>query len=193
MYRPLLAACSQVAFSSLRLFKNPCLGNGATHNCLGVPTSVNNQDKPHRCAHRPNCEPSSTAFGIFGYLCKLGRHERNEGWGRGGGEGIHRISVPMSEYQSEFFSVTTLLYYGKWLYSSLRLYSVKQQLSLFRSNKGYINLGEWVGVFKKSVHYWLGLRYWECFICTTRDSRWFGHQGYVTTLRMVEVEHAGWE
>lgn len=31
----------------------------------------------------------------------------------GGGEGIHRISVPMSEYQSEFFSVTTLLYYGK--------------------------------------------------------------------------------
>jgi hypothetical protein len=39
-------------------------------------------------------------------------------------------------------------------------------------SKGYTNLGEWVGVFRESVHYWLGLRCWECFICMKRSSRY---------------------
>lgn len=35
--------------------------------------------------------------------------------------------------------------------------------------KGYTNLGERVRFFKESVHYWLRLRCWECFIYLKSD------------------------
>jgi hypothetical protein len=38
-------------------------------------------------------------------------------------------------------------------------------------NKGYINLEEWVEVFRVSVNYWQVPRCWECFIFMKRNYR----------------------
>jgi hypothetical protein len=40
-------------------------------------------------------------------------------------------------------------------------------------NKGYINLGEWVGVFRVRVHYWLWQRNWEFFIYMKKVQTWW--------------------
>lgn len=38
--------CSLLVFSALTQFKDPCLGNGAAHKGLGLPTSIDHQDNP---------------------------------------------------------------------------------------------------------------------------------------------------
>lgn len=44
-------------------------------------------------------------------------------------------------------------------------------LSLLEMSKGCVNIREWVGVFRVSVHHWLELRCLECFICIKRNAR----------------------
>lgn len=42
--------------------------------------------------------------------------------------------------------------------------------SLNWGDKGCVNLGTGVGIFRVIVHHWLTLRCWECFICMKRNS-----------------------
>jgi hypothetical protein len=41
MYTYHLLACTQLDFSTLIQFKNPCIGNGATHSRQSLPISIN--------------------------------------------------------------------------------------------------------------------------------------------------------
>jgi hypothetical protein len=72
------------------------------------------------------------------------------------------------------FSVTTLLYREKE--TALLHNNLWNSSSFIEVVQGHIDLREWV---RESVHYWLGLRCWECFICTKRNPRClnllFGH------------------
>ena len=38
-------------------------------------------------------------------------------------------------------------------------------------NKDGVALGEWVGISRDCVHYWLGLRYRECLLYRKRNSK----------------------
>jgi hypothetical protein len=45
---------------------------------------------------------------------------------------------------------------------------VRDRSTLFGVNKGYIDLEEWLGIFRVNIHYWL---WWECFIYMKRHSK----------------------
>ena len=68
---------------------------------------------------------------------------------------------------------------GAWVMLALRHVSAEEiafsedgfQLNSSGGNKGYIDLGEYVGGFGVSVHHWLVLRGWQGFIFIKMKSR----------------------
>ena len=106
------------------------------------------KDRPEKAWYLlsgPGFCPWSTQHG-----CTLGWAGRQE---------AQRTWIPWDLHQQECSGETA---------SSKMAFS--ERAPLYWRNKGYINLGERVGVFRVSVHDWLVPRRWEGFICMKRDS-----------------------
>ena len=57
-----------------------------------------------------------------------------------------------------------------------------RQLNFIRVNKGYIDLGEWVGISGVNIHYWL---VWKWFIYMKRNSKNLLGRSYQEEIKPV--------